>query len=144
MDKLIKVGKTRIILLVILIVLLGCNIIKRSSKSYESVILLGSAFDNENCTLSINDSLIFQNRNINTERSWGIDPNISIKLHQKDFQIKIKMSCDAKFEISDGHNVSRNVKIDTLIDLRRGRNILIAIRGYSIDIGQSKKKIILN
>ncbi|MCB0497129.1 MAG: hypothetical protein KDC79_13400 [Cyclobacteriaceae bacterium] len=144
MKNLIKVGKNSFLLIAFTTLFMGCAGIKKLNNDYESIILFSSKFENENCNLKLNDSLIFQDQKIKTERSWGIDPNKPITLQKINSQLKVEVNCTAKFEIMEINVATRNVALDTLLDLERGKYILIEIGGSSIGIGQSKKKIVID
>ncbi len=105
-------------------------------------IRFSSVLDEERCSVNINDSTYFSDRLIVTERSLGIDLNNFITLKALHNLIKVEVSFYGNSVPDEEFGPQmRLVKIDTVIDVRKGNKVLIEARIKSINISQHRKKI---
>jgi hypothetical protein len=147
MERLIMVNKISLIVL-ILISSISCKSLFDSNKKTlrDRIFMLSSVLDDDRCTLIMNDSVYLLNTPIKTNRALGIDLTNELVVDS--------ISNPVKFEIIFEGNISydgkafpiqlREIRLDTILDLRHGKYVLINARIDKILISQSKKKLNLS
>ncbi len=133
MDKLIKVDRNRVIILLLFILLLNksCKpIIDTTSKTFD--IKFKSLYDDDRCTLVINGREYYNMESIKTERSLGIDlsKRITIKEDVINMKIQFESLIDAELDIQ------RKIELDTTLYLNDGYNIIISAGSDRVRIQQ--------
>jgi hypothetical protein len=117
---------------------------KTTSSADNAYFLVSSVFDDDRGSITVNDSVYVNNKSIVTDRSLGIDLNIGLKVKAVRRQVRIKASFTGNTVPDDLVGpVMRTVSIDTVIDLRKGRYLLLQARLKEIIIEQYRKKIVV-
>ncbi|MCX2682144.1 hypothetical protein OOZ15_19515 [Galbibacter sp. EGI 63066] len=137
MDKLIKVNRNSIFL-VLSIILISCSASRLSKNDKELMnINFSSIYNDENLTLSINGSSYYVNQPIKTDRSLGIDMKSYLSI--KDNKIYLKGVFTAKTAPDLDENYTRELKIDTILNRSNGSNILIKARKDTYTVKQQNR-----
>lgn len=141
MDKLIKVGKSRIIF----ILLLNIVFISKSCKSIMGItnepfnIKFSSLYDDDQCTLTINGIKYYDKEPIVTDRSLGIDLSRWIAIKED----KIHMNIQFEALIEPAWDFRRTIELDTTLYLSDGYNIIIFASSDRVLIQQESDIYIL-
>lgn len=139
-------GRNSLLFLVI-VLHFSCSSVRKSGSNGEAVLLLGSVLDSDTCSLAIDGKQYIDQRVIVTDRSLSIDLNTLVKFD-------LNPTGPRKLEVSfSGNRISgdpslpplvREVKLDTIIDLKLGHYFLIRAHDFKIELIQSKKKFRLD
>jgi hypothetical protein len=137
MDKLIKVSRNSIIL-ILFTILISCSANKsvKNDKGLMNV-SFSSIYDDENLTLNINGSSYYVNQPIKTDRSLGIDMNNYLSINANKIHLKGVFIAKTIPDFDD--NKMRELKIDTILNRSNGNNILIKARKDTYIIKQQNK-----
>jgi len=121
-------------ILLLLSILLSCSTYKNLKRG-ESSISFHSIYGNDTLTVSINDSVIYNNHSIGMIQEWGISSNSTIYLKGNEFRIsgKYKTTVDKELEIK------RTLIFDTILKSKNGRFIDLNGRFNDVYIEQSNK-----
>lgn len=139
MEKLIKVSKSSIFFFL----LISCmSTTKISTNSY---LFVSSVLDKDICNLSINGEEYLKEKEIITERSLGIDlkNQIVFKLDKKDVHLSVNFKGKIVPDL-DLDNNYREISLDTVLDVSKGRYFMINAKIKTIEVIQSKKEFVLD
>ena len=126
--------KNRIYFLLVFI-FCSCSVLKRKNFNLS----FASLYEKDFLTLTINDSLFFKQKLISTNAILGIDLKNDISIKDKKINLQIKFNSIIEKEF----NLKRTVKLDTVLNVKDGYNIIIFADYDKIKIEQKKKKYIL-
>ena len=99
-------------------------------------ITFGSVYENEKLTLSINDSIYFTDRDINTN-SLGTDPKSNIQIGAD--RVHLKGVFMAKIAPELDKDYVRKLDIDTVLYRKKGRRIRVGANYDMYYISQQNK-----
>lgn len=141
MGKLIRVGKISVSI-GLLILILSCK--SNFHVNRTNYISLASVLEKDFCTVIIDGKTLIEDKEIITDRSLGIDLDDDITYESERQEQQISVTFKGNFIPELNIENERIVKIDTIINLRKGIYFLITGRIDNIEIIQSKKKIALD
>lgn len=143
MVRLIKVDKNKINFVLVFFVVslvVNCRSIKDHNNKNSFGIVFSSVLKKDYCDLVINDSIYFKNKEIVTSESLGISP-ISIDAFAKEIHIKASFKGTVK---TDFGNKERVVLLDTVLNMSKGKFIMMQARMNNVDVRQQKSKFVLD
>lgn len=141
MDKSIKENKNKLVFILLIFttsILLSCSVLKKVEDKFK--IGLSSVYDNDKCTLIINGKTYLNNKPIITERSLGIDLKNGVSIKSE----KLNMNITFDAIIDKGLDIKRSIKLDTILYLKNGYNVLISARSENVEITQQSKPFVLD
>lgn len=141
MEKLIRVSKISV-LTIFLILFLSCKSTFHVNRI--NYISLASVLEKDFCTVIIDGKTQIESKEIITDRSLGIDLDNDLSYKSSSQELQISIAFRGNIMPESNFEKERVVKLDTSINLRHGRYILITGRINNIEILQSKRSIVVD
>lgn len=142
MDRLIKEDRNKLKYILLFLIsssfLLSCGALKKTEKTFK--IGIASVYDNDTCNLIINNKVYLKDKPIITERSLGLDLKNGVSINSEILNIKMSFHAVLDKEM----DLKRTVKLDTIININKGANVLITAHYESIKIEQQASPFIID
>lgn len=139
MVNLIQENKGLIKLTLLFLIFISCKTLKYKREPFS--IGFSSLYEDDRCTLILNDSLYFDNTKIKTNQSLGIDLVNGVTVVDAS---ELRLSLMFFTEIEKELNINRSISLDTVLFKKNGYNILIFAGAEKIKITQQFKAFILD
>ncbi|CAM1367789.1 hypothetical protein TPENAI_60290 [Tenacibaculum litopenaei] len=139
MVNLIQDNRSLIKLTLLFFIIISCKTLKYKREPFS--IGFSSLYENDRCTLILNDSLYFDNTKIKTNQSLGIDlVNGVTVVDASELRLSLKFFTEIEKEL----NINRSISLDTVLFKKNGYNILIFAGAEKIKIIQQFKAFTLD
>ena len=129
----------KVIVFLFLFFLFSCSVFdfQKDVEKKKMSISFGSVYENEKLSLSINDSIYYVDKSINTN-SLGTDPRNYIEIEADRIHLEGVFEAVVAPELDP--NYIRKLKIDTVLHKRNGRLIIIGANYDKYYVNQQNKK----
>lgn len=142
MDRLIREDRNKLKYILLILIsagfLLSCGALKKTEKTFR--IGIASVYDNDTCNLIINNKVYLKDKPIITNRSLGLDLRNGVSIDAETINIKIAFHAVLDKEM----DLERSVKLDTIININKGTNVLITAYYENIKIEQQRPPFIID
>lgn len=100
-----------------------------------------SVYEKDKITVTVNDSLRFDEHSINMIFEWGVSGNASFLEQGKIFRIRGQFDAVEEIDYRFDMLIERTLKFDTVINAENGRYINFFARHDEVVVEQYKKRI---